>query len=104
MDHLLANAALLASDRYQTASVEWFVDSYHAAVVRQDYTIVGAIGDRVTLLAIGAPATVTTSGLSWGLDNEKIVPGTTRGVSNELDAATATVTVTEGCVLALHRT
>jgi thiamine pyrophosphokinase len=103
LDHLLASAALLASERYGAASVRWFVDGYHVAVVRRRHRIDGTIGDQVTLLAVGGVAVVTTSGLRWGLDAQPLEPGSTRGVSNELQSTSATVTVDAGCVIVLHR-
>ncbi len=63
----------------------------------------GAPGDLVTLLAVGGPATgVTTTGLRWPLLGETLTPGSTRGVSNELAAATATVSVESGALVAIH--
>jgi thiamine pyrophosphokinase len=103
LDHLLANAALLAAERYRAAAITWFVDGYRVAVVRGHHTIAGAVGDPVTLLAVGGDATVTTVGLRWGLDAFALQPGTTRGVSNELVSPSATVTVSRGCLMVLHR-
>ncbi|MBS1195600.1 MAG: thiamine pyrophosphokinase, partial [Actinobacteria bacterium] len=65
--------------------------------------LVGAPGDLVTLLAVGGPATgVTTTGLRWPLLGETLTPGSTRGVSNQLVAATATVAVSTGVLVAIH--
>ncbi|MDH3730841.1 MAG: thiamine diphosphokinase [Acidimicrobiia bacterium] len=102
LDHLLANAALLSSDRYSAVSIEWYVADYHVTLVTGTQAIAGSKGDQVTLLAVGGPAIVTTIGLRWRLDDDTLEPGSTRGVSNELEADSATITVTEGRLLVLH--
>ena len=103
LDHLLANAALLADERYSRVTVEWFVDDYLVAVVRGSFSIAGAADDVVTLLAVGGPVTVTATGLRWPLDAEELTPGSTRGVSNRLTADEAAISVDSGTVLVLHR-
>ncbi len=62
-------------------------------------------GDLVTLLAVGGPAHgVTTDGLRYPLAGETLTPGSTRGVSNELTAPVASVSLTAGVVLAIQPT
>ncbi len=43
-----------------------------------------------------------TAGLRWLLSDDELRPGSTRGVSNEMTATTATVTLTEGVLLAIQ--
>ena len=45
---------------------------------------------------------VTTTGLLYPLHSEDLVPGTTRGVSNELVSDPATVTLTGGVLVAVQ--
>ncbi len=63
----------------------------------------GSPGDLVTLLAVGGPALgVRTTGLVYPLDGEDLFPGSTRGVSNELCASSATVSLLQGTLLAVQ--
>ena len=47
-------------------------------------------------------AALVTDGLRWRLDGDELVPGSTRGLSNEFVGATATVRVGEGVVLVVR--
>ena len=103
LDHLLANALLVASPRYRPLQLRWLVKGAEVAPVHGHLEIEGAPGDLVTLLAVGGPAAgVSTSGLRWPLNGETLAPGSTRGVSNEMDAPSASISVAEGVLLALH--
>lgn len=103
LDHLLANASLLASDRYESVAVEWRAGRDAFAVVRDQLIVNGRPGDTVTLLAAGTEVTVTTDGLRWALDHDTLPLGTTRGVSNELAGDEAAITVHEGVALVITR-
>ncbi len=103
IDHFLANALVVAADRFAPLRPTWRVKDAVIHVVREATEIVGEPGDIVTLLPVGGPAEgVRTAGLRWALDGERLVPGSTRGVSNELDTTAATVSVTAGVLLAIH--
>jgi thiamine pyrophosphokinase len=57
----------------------------------------------VSLLAVHGPAAgVSTTGMAYPLWGETLHPGSTRGVSNELVTAAASVTVGRGVVLAVQ--
>ena len=45
---------------------------------------------------------VRTDGLRFPLHGEDLLPGSTRGISNELLGTTATVTVADGVLLAVQ--
>ena len=103
IDHFMANALLLASPRFAALTIEWFVQGAHVIPIRSSATIPGDLGDLVTLLAVGGPATgVTTRGLQWPLAGDTLEPGSTRGVSNVIDRPPVTVDVASGTVLAIH--
>lgn len=103
LDHLLANALLLGNDAYADLELEWRAAGSRAVVVRDAAEVAGAPGDLVSLLPLGGPAHgVTTSGLRWPLDGETLPAGATRGVSNEMTAAAATVAVDAGSLLMIH--
>jgi thiamine pyrophosphokinase len=104
IDHLLANAMLLASPGWADIDVEWLVDGAHILAIRHQATITGSPGDRLTLLAIGEPADgVTTEGLRYELSNDVLLASSTRGVSNEFEAGSVTIHVRNGVLLAIHQ-
>lgn len=103
LDHLLANALLLASPRYSHLSLVARMGAARVTVVRGEATLRGCVGDLVTLLAVGGAAEgVTTQGLRFPLHDEVLHPGSTRGVSNELGEPAATVRVAAGVLLAIQ--
>jgi thiamine pyrophosphokinase len=60
-------------------------------------TIHGKVGDVVGLIAQSGDALgVTTDGLKWVLADETLAANSSRGVSNELIATSATISVTDG--------
>jgi thiamine pyrophosphokinase len=103
LDHLLANALLLASDALRGVEVVAQMGHARVTVVRHRGELTGEVGDLVTLLPVGGPACgVATEGLRYPLRDEDLAPGTTRGVSNELVAPTAVVTLRAGVLLAVQ--
>ena len=103
LDHLLANALLLASADFEAVELVAQMGPARVTVVRRRAELTGAVGDIVTLLALHGRATgVTTEGLLYPLVGEELAAGSTRGVSNELTATTATVTLRDGVLLAIQ--
>ena len=102
LDHLLAGLLLLTRDAYADVTVRAVTGHARVHVVRSTVALTGAIGDVVTLVAAGGPAHgVTTEGLRYPLVGETLTPGSTRGVSNELTAPVASVSLTAGVLLAI---
>lgn len=103
LDHLLANALLLAAPRYAGIELHAHMGAAQVTVVRVATTLHGAAGDLVTLLAVGGPAEgVRTEGLLYPLRGEDLLPGSTRGVSNELVHERATVRLDRGVLLVVQ--
>jgi len=103
LDHLLANATLLASPAYDEVEVVAHLGGATVTVVRSEAAVHGAVGELVSLLAIhGAATGVRTEGLLYPLRREDLRPGSTRGVSNELVAPTATVALDAGVLLVVQ--
>jgi thiamine pyrophosphokinase len=104
-DHLVANALLLASARYAPMRVHAHLGNADVLVVRggdEPTALPGPAGRLCTLLPIGGPAGgVVTHGLRWPLADETLPPGTSRGVSNEIEELPATVALRDGVLLAL---
>jgi thiamine pyrophosphokinase len=103
LDHLLANALLLAAPRFGDLEIDALLPPARVAVVRSSHTLLGRPGEICTLLPAGGPADgVTTSGLRYPLRDERLPAGTTRGVSNVFVDPTATVAVRTGVLLAIQ--
>lgn len=101
LDHLLANAAVIAS--HDRAKVTWLTGQERIHVVKGTETITGSAGDLVTLLALGGDAGgVTTRGLRYPLDRETLPFGSARGLSNVMLTSEATVSVASGVMIAIH--
>jgi thiamine pyrophosphokinase len=101
-DHLLANALLLASPRYAGMRVRGHLGDSEVVTVRDRVDLPGPVGRLCTLLPVGGPATgVVTTGLRYPLAQETLAPGSTRGVSNVVEQAPATVSLRTGVLLAI---
>ena len=102
LDHLLANAALLAAPEFAGLRLRARIGDAELVVIRDGAELIGRPGDRCSLLALGGPARgITTDGLRYPLVGETLHPGSARGVSNELLASRARVDITEGVLLAI---
>ena len=103
MDHELANVAALSAEPYSEVAVEALVGSARLTVIRNTQTLVGGLGETVSLLPVNGRASgVTTEGLQYPLAGEALEPGSARGVSNRFIATNATVTVGDGVLLAVQ--
>lgn len=104
IDHLLANALLLAAASELT--VEWRADTARVLTVRPDRPLESsaAVGDLVSLLPVGGAASgVRTEGLRWRLAGDALQPGSTRGVSNEATATRFSVSLDGGALIVVHQ-
>jgi thiamine pyrophosphokinase len=103
LDHLLSALLLIAAPRYAGVEVDARIGRSLTHVVRSERAFRGAPGELVSLLAVLGPAEgVRTEGLVYPLDGETLEPGSTRGVSNELAAGSASVTLERGVLLAVR--
>ena len=106
LDHALANVLLLSLPILAGVRVRFVTGAEEAALVRGGETLrlAGRPGDLVSLLPLGGDAQgVTTEGLAWALRDERLRFGFSRGVSNEMTAPTAHVTVGAGFLLVVHQ-
>lgn len=105
LDHLLGNLLLLGSSRYADLDIGAHLDGARLWVVRggSTATLCGRPGQLVSLLPLGGAAEgIRTSGLRFPLDDESLEPGTTRGISNELAAPEASVSLGAGTLLVVR--
>jgi thiamine pyrophosphokinase len=102
LDHFLANALLLAAPVFADLRIRARIGDAEITVVRDRAELTAAPGALCSLLPVGGPADgVRTEGLRFPLARETLLPGSTRGVSNEFVAATATVSLERGVLLAV---
>jgi thiamine pyrophosphokinase len=105
LDHELANILLLAGPAAADRDVRMVLGPTSVRMVgdRHRIGLDGAAGDLVTLLPLGADAVgVTTDGLRWELDGATLALGPSRGLSNEVVRAPASVSVEEGRLLVVE--
>jgi thiamine pyrophosphokinase len=103
LDHLLANAVLLASPRHAAAEIDAILGAALLHVVRGRRELSGAPGELLSLLALGGSARgVRTEGLRWPLEDAVLEPGASLGVSNRFLGERAAVQVADGVVLAIR--
>lgn len=108
VDHLLANVLLLAHPSLAGLAVSLVDGSetvrwVQAEIAPARITLVGAKGDLVSLLPLGADVEgVATENLLYPLRAETLRLGEARGVSNVMTGARAEVSFTRGCLLVIH--
>jgi thiamine pyrophosphokinase len=103
LDHLTAALLLLGSPRYAGVELDARIGDARLHVVRDRRTLDGEPGELVSLLPLHGPAEgVTTEGLAYRLAGETLEPGSSRGVSNVFEAATATISLERGTLLAVR--
>lgn len=102
IDHFLANASIIASDRFASCEIEWLAGTARIMVVRHHAQLHGVPGQTVSLLPAGGTVTgITTTGLKWQLVDATLPFGSSRGISNEFSKPVATVQIASGCLLAI---
>ncbi len=103
LDHLLANFGVLAHHRYQGPDIDGLVGTALISVVATSRLLAGTVGELVSLLAVHGDASgVSTEGLQYGLDDETLQAGSSRGVSNVFATSEATVSLSGGVLLAIQ--
>jgi thiamine pyrophosphokinase len=105
LDHAVSNLLLLALPDLGGIAVRLADGEREAMLVRSGETVwlEGSPGDLVSLLPLGGDVNgVTTRGLAWGLDEETLFFGFSRGVSNEMVDCRAEIRVGEGILLVVH--
>jgi thiamine pyrophosphokinase len=101
LDHELSLLLLLGSERYSGVEIDAVVGAARIHVVRASRTLQGTPGELVSLLPLGRAEGVTTEGLAYPLRGETLEAGSSRGVANVFEAATAQVSVERGVLLAI---
>jgi thiamine pyrophosphokinase len=105
LDHSHGLLAALANPALSTIAVEAIIDTAHVTVLHgADTRSIPLRGSHLTALHAmnGVARGVTTSGFRWNLTNEDLAPWVSRGVSNEMVAPVAEVSVDHGALIVVQ--
>jgi thiamine pyrophosphokinase len=104
IDHELTNLLMLADPAWRSVDVRVVRDgtTVRAVTGGRRLSLDGVAGDTVTLLAIGDSHGVSTDGLAYPLTNETLHVGESRGLSNVITAAPASVRLEAGTLLVVE--
>ncbi len=104
-DMTITNLLLLAHPDFATRDIRLVDGRQEIFLLRGETsrTIHGQPGDTVSLIPIqGDTSGITTQGLEYSLNDERLVFGTTRGVSNSLLGHEAQLQLASGLLLIIH--
>jgi thiamine pyrophosphokinase len=105
LDHLAANLLLLGSDLAAGRRTSLVHDRTTARLLPgpSRLEIEAPAETRVSLLALGGPAEgVSTRGLQWALDGDRLDPGSSRGLANVVTESPAAVALDSGHLLVIE--
>jgi thiamine pyrophosphokinase len=104
LDQTLGNLCLLTAPSLAGLDVRADDGLEEVFFVHSKCQIHGKPGDIVSLIPWGRKATgVLTEGLRWRLHGETLYPDKTRTISNEMLGETASVSLSSGLLLVVHR-
>ena len=104
LDQTLGNIALISNLQPATCNLKLDNGIEEVFFCRDKAKVTGVSGDIVSLIPWQGEVTgVVTTDLKWPLQNETLYPQKTRGISNEMTSGTATVQITSGLLLIVHR-
>jgi thiamine pyrophosphokinase len=103
-DHTLSNVALLAMPELAHVVVRLLEADQEIVLVRQEATIVGQVGDTVSLMPLcGDAHGITLSGCAYPLNGETLSCTRSRGISNVLREPVARLRLQQGMLLVVHK-
>ena len=103
LDQTLGNIYLLLDPRLADKNIRLEDGVEEVFWIRTEAVITGEPGDRVSLLPLlGTVQGVLTTDLRYPLNTETLFPEHSRGISNEMTAHTARVSIASGCLLCIH--
>jgi len=103
IDHTMANLALLEKGLHSGIPIQMVSSSESVRLIQGSLELDDAlIGDRISLLPISLFCTVSTRGLRYALESEKLFRGQGRGISNVVVDTPASVIVESGVLAVVH--
>jgi thiamine pyrophosphokinase len=102
-DQHVANLQLLTHQRLKGLDVRLRQDSWDVFVIHTSTRLEGIPGQTVSLLPMTERVEgITTQGLYYPLNDEPLLLGPARGVSNKMTEIEATITIRSGMLLVMH--
>ncbi|HET59387.1 MAG TPA: thiamine diphosphokinase, partial [Chloroflexi bacterium] len=103
IDHTLGNLFLLTHPKAAGVDLRLEDGREELRLVKGEITLRGQPGDRVSLVPLDEIVEgVRTRNLQWPLEDETLYRHATRGISNLMTAATATISARMGVLLCIH--
>ena len=103
LDQELANILLLLLPELKNVSARIVDERQEMFVARGEVTIAGQSGDIVSLIPLGGDVVgIITEGLMYRLQDEPLLAGPARGISNLMIGQVARVTLRSGALLVIH--
>ena len=104
LDQTLANLSLLTNPTLSGIDIRLDDGVEEAFFCRKQAEVRGRSGEIVSLIPWNGPVEgVTTEGLQWPLYSEMLYPDKSRGVSNAMLEAEASIHIQSGLLLVVHR-
>jgi len=104
LDQTLSNLALISDSIFGDCDVRMDDGVEEAFFCRDETEVNGEIGDVVSLIPWGGVVGgIRTENLKWQLEDESLYAEESRGISNEMIAAKAAVSISFGLLLIVHR-
>jgi len=105
LDQTLGNIFLLTRPRPTGVDLRLVDGRQEVLLIEDRITLAGEPGQRVSLLPLlGEVTGVKAQGLAYPLDDETLYPDHTRGISNRMLGATASISISSGFLLCIHET
>ncbi len=89
----------IGADAWEDLEIEWRTAHAVTHLVRARLELSTVPGNLVSVLPLTPTTTLSIEGTRWELEDETLRFGTSRGISNEAEADTVRIAVTEGAVL-----
>jgi thiamine pyrophosphokinase len=103
LDQAIGNISLLSAPEFIHSDVRLDDGVTEAFFITASSSLHGKAGDTISLLPWGKPVEgVSTEGLVYPLNKETLLPQRTRGISNQMLAETAKVSIEQGLLLCVH--
>ncbi len=104
LDQTLANISLLADQQLSGFDIRLNDGVEEIFICRAQAQVIGISGDIISLIPWGNPVTgIQTTNLKWALNKETLFPEKTRGISNEMTADEATISIESGLLVIVRR-
>jgi len=105
IDHLMANIFLLAKIQTEnpTIKIKVIEGKKEIFILNKEIVINGKIGDEISIIPVGEKLEdILTDGLEYQLDNESLLFGSTRGISNVMNKKLVKIKASAGNAMIEH--